>query len=85
MPKRKNKRQREKDRRIKKTRKLYILTIKNKEREVLDVIVHYDYEHLMLEGMELVKEKSAYWEIMDSFGKYIDGTFNKERCGDAIR
>jgi hypothetical protein len=52
---------------------------------VLEVIPHYDYEHLMLEGMDLANEHKGYWEIYDSHGKYIDGTFNIERCGDAIR
>jgi len=85
MPKKKNQRQRKKAKIIRQTRKLYILTVKNKDRLVLEVIPHYDYEHLMLEGMELAKEYEGYWEIIDSRGKYIDGTFNRERCGDAIR
>jgi len=85
MPKKKNQRQRKKAKTTRKTRKLYILTVKNKDRFVLEVIPHYDYEHLMLEGMQLAREHEGYWEIIDSTGRYIDGTFNRERCGDAIR
>lgn len=85
MPKKKNQKQRKKAKTIRKTRKLYILTVKNKDRVVLEIITHYNYEILMLEGMELAREHKGYWEIMDSFGNYIDGTFNIERCGNAIR
>lgn len=85
MPKKKNQRQRKRAKKIRKTRKLYILSIKNKNRVVLRVISHYDYNHLMLEGMELASDLGSYWEIIDSSGKFIDGTFNKERRGHAIR
>lgn len=85
MPKRKNQRQRKKAKKLRKTRKLYILSIKNKNRVVLGVITNYDYNHLMLEGMQLASEHGSYWEIIDSSGKFIDGTFNKERRGHAIR
>ena len=82
MPKKKNQRQRKKAKTIRKTRKLYILTVKNKDKFVLEVIPHYDYNHLMLEGMRLATDHEGYWEIMDAFGHFIDGSFNTERSGD---
>jgi hypothetical protein len=64
-----------KKRRNKLDKKLYILAVRNKQGQVTDLLSSYDYSNLMLEGMELAKEKTGSWSIFRMFkpGIEIDG------------
>lgn len=62
----------------KKIKPLYVLKIVGKNRELFQVVHHHDFTFLQLEAMDLVREHDeAYWEIYNTFGRYIDGSFNK--------
>ena len=66
--------------RVKKATKikpLYALKLITKDKVLLDVIHHSNYDMLMMEGMELSHEEKCYWEIYDIYGRYIDGSFRK--------
>jgi hypothetical protein len=53
---------------------LYLLCIRDKFGIVLDIVPHTNYDTLLMEGMELSKEKKATWEIYNSYGRMIDGS-----------
>ena len=66
-----------KPKKIKKIKPLYSLKLITKDKILLDVIHHYNFDMLMMEGMERSHEEKCYWEIYDLYGKYIDGSFRK--------
>jgi len=60
----------------KKTRtksKVFVLRITDKDKNVLDVLTSSNYDSLMIEGMELAKEKHGQWTIFYK-GREIDGS-----------
>lgn len=54
--------------------KFWLLSIKDKNGIVVDVIPHSDYDTLLLEGMDRAKEVNGYWEIFNSYGRLVDGS-----------
>ncbi len=66
-----------KKRKKKDNKKLFVLAIKNKQGQVLDLLTSYNYSALMIEGMELAKEKKGRWTIYTSRGKEVDGGFTR--------
>ena len=61
----------------KKIRPLYALKLVDKDKVLLDVVHHPNFDMLMMEGMERAHEEKCYWEIYDIYGRYIDGSFRK--------
>lgn len=55
--------------------KLFILAVRNSKEEVTDLKTSYDYSSLMIEGMELGKERQGTWSIyrLHRPGVEIDG------------
>lgn len=60
----------------KKPKKLFFLVIQAKNGLINEVISNYDYESLVIEGMDLAKEVGGFWTILDPAGKHVDGNFN---------
>ena len=56
-------------------KKLFILAVKNNKGQVTDLIPSYDYSNLMVEGMDLAKEKKGSWSVyrLHKPGVEIDG------------
>ena len=59
----------------KKLKPLYALKLFTKDRVLIDVIHHANFDMLQIEGMELSHEAKCFWEIYDLYGRYIDGSF----------
>ena len=61
---------------IAKLKHSFILSIRGADGKIIDTVSHTDYDMLILEGMERAKETKGAWEIFNSLGKRIDGSFN---------
>lgn len=55
----------------------FILTVRDGAGIVLDTITHTDYDTLLLEGMERAKEVKGFWEIYNTLGKRLDGSYDR--------
>lgn len=65
---------RRKNRKTRVKTKFWLLSIKDKNGIVVDVIPHSDYDTLILEGMERAKEVQGIWEIFNAYGRLVDGS-----------
>ena len=66
---------RRRKKRRKKNKNLYILAVRNNDGQVTDLLPSHDYSSLMIEGMDLAKERKGSWSIYRMFrpGVEIDG------------
>lgn len=53
--------------------RFYLLVIKSQLGLIDEIISHSDYDILLLEGQERAKKIIGFWEIFDTYGRYIDG------------
>lgn len=56
--------------------KVYVLTIRNINGDVIDVFPSACYDDLVLKGMESAKQYRGYWEIFNVAGRRIDGNYD---------
>ena len=62
---------------IAKLKHYFILSIHDASGNVVDTISRMDYDMLLLEGMERAKEVKGFWEIFNSLGVRLDGSFDR--------
>jgi hypothetical protein len=73
---RKKKLKKTKINRVNRLKQHYILSIRDAEGNVIDTVSRTDYDILLMEGMERAKDINGFWEVFNSLGKRIDGSFD---------
>lgn len=62
---------------VNKLKRHFILTVRDSNGEVVDTVTHTDFETLLLEGMDRAHEVKGFWEVYNSLGKRIDGSYDR--------
>ena len=65
--------------RVDKLKHYFILTIRDTEGVILDIVNNTDYDILLLEGMERSKDSKGSWEVYNSLGKRLDGSYDRRK------